>query len=270
MFINNAHAQITPQQQEVLDDYLVMKDMNGDERRDYRKQVFANKSPEQSRAYSRAFKQVRPMLASYLGYANGELPSDTTAKTSASSHEKGAHRVPGTSIQYDSGNVTGTSGVASQMVGNRFDSALNPPGTMCCFPVESTGTITMATFNMVNTQFNSAVYSLYTNIMGTTAQQVTSMGMPGIMTGLNTLTFGTMTMGNYANGAFLAGIWQFNIGNTALGVDTGTTGGQGFHGISLNDGAMASMLTDLMSLNAVFRVQGNVATPVELINFTVE
>ena len=173
-------------------------------------------------------------------------------------------------ITYDTGSVSGTGGVASQMLGNRFDSALNTAGTMCCFPVESTGSVTMATFSMVNTFFSSAVVSIYSNIMGTSAVQVTSMAFPGLMTGLNTINIGTSTDGNYANGSFLAGVWQFDPSMTAVGLDTGTTGGQGFHAISLNDGAAGSMLATVSSLNAIFRVQGNVPTPVELLNFTID
>ncbi|MEM6796542.1 MAG: hypothetical protein AAF725_21400, partial [Acidobacteriota bacterium] len=178
-------------------------------------------------------------------------------------------------ITYDSGNVTGTSGVNSQMVGNRFDSAVNAAGTACCAPVPTSGSVTMITFDMVNTFFGSAVWSLYSNIMGTGADQVTSMARSGIMTGLNTLNVMSPTTANaYANGTFLAGIWQFDPTMTALGVDTGTTGGQGFHGISLNDGGMGSMLTTItaggMGLNAVFRVSGDVVTPIELIDFKVE
>lgn len=266
-----AQAQITPLQQEVLDDYMAMRDMTIEQRKAYRDQVFSSKSHEENRAYTRAFKQVRPILPDYLGLVNGQDPAKVNQPAKqVNSKAQSSHRIPGTSIQYDSGNVSGTGGVASQMIGNRFDSALNPPGTMCCFPVEATGTITMATFNMVNTFFNSVVFSLYSNVMGTTAVQVTSMAFAGRNTGLNTLTFGTGTMGAYANGSFLAGIWQFDPTMTGLALDTGTTGGQGFHGVSNNDGAMATMITDLTMNNAVFRIQGNVATPVELIDFTIE
>ena len=37
------------------------------------------------------------------------------------------------------------------------------------------------------------------------------------------------------NGPFLAGIFQFVVMSTAVGVDTMTTGGQGFHAITIND-----------------------------------
>lgn len=182
-----------------------------------------------------------------------------------------ALRVAGTNITYDTGTVAGTAGIASQMVGNRFDSALNGPGTMCCFPVETSGSITQITFDMVVTFFGSAVFSLYSNVSGTMAAQVTSMARPGIMTGLNTLAVMAPTTANtYMNGTFLAGIWQFDPTMTGLAVDTGTTGGQGFHAISLNDGAVGTALATIMSRNAIFRVSGNVATPVELMDFTIE
>ena len=177
-------------------------------------------------------------------------------------------------IQYDSGNVTGTAGQSSQMLGNRFDSAATTGGA-CCSPVPSSGSVTMITFDMVNTFFNSAVFSIYSNIAGTMAAQVTSKAIPGVMTGLNTFDIMTPTTANaYANGAFLAGIWQFDPTMTALGVDTGTRAGQGFHAISLNDGANASMLTTVtsggMGLNAVFRVSGDLLTPIELVDFEIE
>ncbi|MEL7060571.1 MAG: hypothetical protein AAGN46_11140 [Acidobacteriota bacterium] len=178
-------------------------------------------------------------------------------------------------ITYDTGTVAGSGGVASQMVGNRFDSALNVAGTACCFPVPTSGSITMITFDMVNTFFGSAVFSIYSNIVGTMANQVTSIGRGGIMTGLNTLAVASpTTMNAYMNGTFLAGIWQFDPTMTGLALDTGTTGGQGFHAISLNDGAMGSGLTTVtfggMGANAIFRVSGNVLTPVELMDFEVD
>jgi len=140
------------------------------------------------------------------------------------------------------------------------------------------GSVTMITFNMANTFSNAAFFSIYSNIMGTTAVQVTSIMRTGLVAGLNTLSvMSPTTANNYMNGSFLAGIYQ-GVTDTAtgtlLGVDTGTVNGQGFHAISLNDGDSGSMLTTVTNggggLNAVFRVSGNVSTPVELINFTIE
>lgn len=217
-----------------------------------------------------AYKAAVEAKARELGIFSQTRHQSTITPEKRAAMTKMPKRIPGTSIAYDTGVVTGTGGIASQMIGNRFDSALNPAGTLCCFPVEATGTITMVTFNMVNTFFNSAVFSIYSDVMGATAMQVTSMAIGGIATGVVTHTLGTATMGAYQNGAFLAGIWQFDPTMTGLGVGTSTTGGQGFHAISLNDGAVGTNLMTLTSLNAVFRVQGNVATPVELMNFEVE
>ena len=261
-------AEVTAVQQEVLDNYMAMKDMSIQQRKDYRGQIFANKTRQQTKAYNKAFKQIRAMLPEYLGVTN-QLDKARLGKK-PETENKTVVRAPGTNITYDTGTVIGGAGVDSQMLGNRFDSALNSAGTMCCFPVESSGSVTMITFNMANTFFSSAVFSLYSNVMGATAMQVTSMGL-GVMTGLNTLSIMSPTTNNaYMNGTFLAGMFQFMSASTALGVDSGTVGGQGFHAININDGTTGTALATVASLNAVFRVSGNVSTPVELINFTIE
>ena len=267
-------AEVTETQQAVLDHYATMKEMSGTERKNYRKELFSGMSRAEQRSFQKAFKEVRAMIPNHL---NIEDVSNTNKK-STNHHKSPAVRAPGTSITYDTGTVFGTAGINSQMVGNRFDSALNSAGTMCCTPVETSGSITMITFDMVNTFFSSAVWSLYSNISGTMANQVTSMAISGIGTGINTISIMSPTTANaYMNGTFLAGIWQFDPTMTALAVDTGSTGGQGFHAISLNDGAAGTMLTTVtsggMGLNAIFRVAGNVlpeTVPVELIDFTIE
>ncbi len=230
---------------------------------------------EERRAAMQAYKTAREDEARRAGAVPSSKKSVTKLETPRKVVEKAGVRLPGSNITYDTGTVFGGAGVASQMLGNRFDSALNPAGTSCCFPVETSGSITMITFDMVATFFGSAVWSLYSDIMGNTAVQVTSMARPGIMTGLNTLSVMSPTTANaYMNGTFLAGIWQFSPAMTGLAIDTGSTGGQGFHGISLNDGAVGTGLTTVttggMGVNAVFRVSGDVATPVELMSFEIE
>ncbi len=235
-------------------------------------------SRDERRAYMREMKQAREDWARENGR---RLETDGRFVPQAGGPRKVAAkqqlRVPGTNITYDTGTVVGTAGLASQMLGNRFDSALNPAGTMCCFPVESSGSITMITFDMVATFFGSHFWSLYSDIMGTTAMQVTSMALTGVATGLNTFSVMSPTTANaYMNGAFLAGIWQGTPPtSTALALDTGSTGGQGFHAISINDGTTATGLATVTTgagggVNAIFRVSGNVATPVELMRFEIE
>ncbi|MDA8018257.1 MAG: hypothetical protein MPN21_12495 [Thermoanaerobaculia bacterium] len=255
--------------QQLEKDREQLYEMSRQERQQYIAQYFQAPEREKRRAFKAALEQFR------LEWDIQDTGKDKRVEAVEPSRGGKAVKVAGTNITYDTGTVFGTAGIASQMLGNRFDSGLNTGGTMCCFPVETTGSVTMITFDMVNTFFGSVVWSLYSNIMGTTAAQVTSMARPGIVTGLNTLSVMSPTTANvYMNGTFLAGIWQFDPTMTGLAVDTGTVGGQGFHAISLNDGAMGSMLTTVttagMGLNAIFRVSGNVATPVELMEFTIE
>jgi hypothetical protein len=233
-------------------------------------------SREEKRAYMQAYKKARAEEAEQAGivppktgqFQRLETPRKVEAPRAVPYKQLG-------NITYDTGTASGTAGIASQMLGNRFDTALNPPGTMCCFPVETTGSVTMITFDMVNTFFSSAVWSLYSNVMGTTAMRITSMGT-GVMTGLNTLSVMSPTTANaYSNGPFLAGIFQFMPASTGLAVDTGTIGTQGFHAVSINDGTTGSMLTTVNTgggggLNAIFRVTGDAPTPVELMDFKIE
>ncbi|MEL7060572.1 MAG: hypothetical protein AAGN46_11145 [Acidobacteriota bacterium] len=237
--------------------------------------ALAAMSREERREAMRAYKAAREQAALAAGLELETEGSFRRLDTPRRTATPTGLRAIG-NITYDTGTVFGTAGLNSQMLGNRFDSALNTAGTACCFPVPTSGNITMITFDMVNTFFGTAIFSLYTNISGTMANQVTSMARTGVVTGLNTLSVNSATTANaYMNGTFLAGIWQFNTTMTALGVDTGTNAGQGFHAISLNDMAIGSMLTDVTTgggggLNAVFRVTGDVLTPVELMNFTID
>ncbi len=224
----------------------------------------------EKRAYMQAYKEAREEEARRAGVSlktDGRfVPLDTPRKV-----EEKRPRVPGSNITYDTGTVSGTAGLASQMLGNRFDFALNATGTQCCFPAEASGSITMITFDMVNTFFSSAVFSIYSNVMGATAMRVTSMGT-AVMAGLNTVN----TTHSYANTTFLAGIFQFMPASTGLGVDTGSFSGQGFHAININDGTTGTALTTVTTgggggLNAIFRASGDVATtPVELLHFEFE
>ena len=238
--------------------------MSREARHQYLARYFYDGTREERRAFKMALETVRQEW-------NFQEPKPEAVEPSRGA---AAAKVAGSNITYDTGTVFGGGGTASQMLGNRFDTALDTGGN-CCAAVESSGSITMITFDMILTFFGSVVWSLYSDVSGTMAMQVTSMARPGIMTGLNTLAVMSPTTANvYSNGTFLAGIWQFAPTMTGLAIDTGTTGGQGFHGISLNDGAVGTGLTTVttggMGVNAIFRVSGDVATPVELMDFTIE
>ncbi len=221
---------------------------------------------EQRLAYQKAYKQQLEDIAR----AEGWTPQTTRGEFKPADRQPAAKvgdtkRVPGSSITYHSGTV-GTSGVASSlMFGNQYDTALRTDGTMCpsgCGPVEASGSITMATFSLVGASGN-VFYSIYDQVNGTTANQITSVSIPAAV-GNNThsATF------NYVGSSFLAGIWQF--GGDSLAAATGTVAGQGFHGISINDGMTGMSFMTISNLNGAMTISGNVATPVELMTFSVE
>ncbi len=169
-------------------------------------------------------------------------------------------RIPGTAISYHSGTLSATT-ASGVVTGNRFDTALTVMGGLGA--VEMSGSITMLTFDMATV--SSTYVSFFDQLSGTMANWITSLSVP-MVTGSNVVTLTTAV--NYVGSSFLAGVWVNTTSSTAVNVATGTVGGQGFHGMVINsNGAGFSALT---MTNAAFAVQGNVATPVELMSFTLE
>lgn len=173
--------------------------------------------------------------------------------------------VPGTSISYHSGTVV-AGGNNSNMLGNQFDMASNPGGTACCFPVEASGSVTAATFSMISVSGGAAFFSMYDQVNGTTANAITSINIAAAA-GANTFTFTTPI--NYVGSSFLAGMWRSGTTGDVPGIATGTVGGQGFHAVVINDVAATGFAT-VPNMNAAMGVSGNVSTPVELRNFSIE
>ncbi|MEM6795199.1 MAG: hypothetical protein AAF725_14565, partial [Acidobacteriota bacterium] len=144
--------------------------------RDDRLIVLKSMAKEERRAYRRfgreasALTQPDPLADGYQALA---------AARPVAAEARPATKVAGTSIQYDSGTVTGTftAQALGRFVGNRYQSALNPAGT-ALVPVEQSGTITMLTFDMVRTFMDTVTWSLYDNITGTSARQVESVIIP--------------------------------------------------------------------------------------------
>ncbi len=246
---------LTSIEQKVVSDQQLMVNMTAQERRDYRKVIWNNSDKQAQQAYNRAYKNL--MEAGVIGNLPKVAGEETVKKTKA-------QRIPGTSITYHSGTLSPAT-VNSVAVGNRFNSALNPAGTAVA-PLEASGSITMATFNMAAADANVFI-SFYDQISGTMANRITSFATPGV-TGDNTLTFATAL--NYVGGEFLGGIWNFTGGNDTVNVATGTVGGQGFHGISINDSDPGTDLVEFTMTNGAFGVSGDVTTPVELMNFEID
>lgn len=165
-------------------------------------------------------------------------------------------RAAGT-IQYDDGVATGTPTGDSHCWGNQFNSAMGSS-------VNASGSVTGVQFYMAAVTGNAFV-SVYGPVAGATAAQLTSVSVPAAA-GWNTHTF-TAAL-NYTGSSFLAGVWYF--GGDSVAVGTGTTGGQGLHGMHINDGAVGTGFTAPGTFNALVRASGNVLVPVELMSFSVE
>ncbi len=166
-------------------------------------------------------------------------------------------------ITYDDGVVNVLPWVSSNCWGNRFDSALNPAAT-AIFPVMNSGSISMVSVYMVSVAGN--VYLTIADQLNTgagTAMNITSASFP-MTAGWNIVTFATPV--DYAGGNYLVGVWYF--GGDVPGLGTGTLGGQGHHGMNINDGTTLTGYMPSTTFNALIRPAGDMLTPVELMNFT--
>ena len=250
-------SELSKSEQAALDQYKTLQSLPQAERKAYRQQLFAGMSEQEKDAFKMAVDKG-------LG-----LETDLRTQLSAKS---AVVRAPGTSITYDNGTGLGVVvGTNSNMQGNRFDSGLNAASTFI-EAVETSGSITQLSFDAAVVNGGAVFISVMDNIVGTTANLVTSVSVPATA-GLNTFTPGTPIA--YTGGPFLAGVWQF--GGEGINVSTASVGSQGFHGIEINDVAATAYNSNLTvsaaPVNAMMRVSGNVlqeTVPIELIDFTIE
>ncbi len=162
-------------------------------------------------------------------------------------------------IQYDSGAV-GTAGQSSFCVGNQFDT------TGGANPLTASGSVTQIQVSMVGVGGTGAFFSIFHQQAGATANVISSSFISSITPGMNTVGVGPF---NYVGSTFLAGMWQFTVGSDTPAVASGTTGGQGFHGMSIND-VVGTGFNRPGTFNAVMRPSGNLlAIPVELTGFEI-
>ncbi len=248
-------TELNQKEQKALDQYNTMQALPFEERKAFRQNLFSGMSEDERDAFKLAVDKG--------------LNASRKTNTAKSSFV----RVPGTSITYDNGMAAGPTGQSSFMQGNLFNSGVNGLSGSVIEPVETSGSVTQVVFDMAQVDNGAAFFSIFSAISGTQANVVTSVNIPGLVTGLNTHTFTSPVA--YSNGPFLAGIWQF--GSEAVNVSTGTVNGQGFHGIEINDVAGTGLNTALTlngsPVNAILRVSGDVlqgSVPVELIDFSIE
>jgi hypothetical protein len=167
-----------------------------------------------------------------------------------------ANRAVGT-IQYDNGVLTAIPGVTSLCYGNRFNTAAGNPLT-------ASGTITQLSWFMTSGAGTDSVFiSYFDQLAGTAANVITSVSVPAPNPGgFNTRA----TAVNYVGNTFLAGVWY--VANDAVGLGTGTTGGQGDHAMVIND-IVGTGYQSLAGFNGLVRASGNVIIPVELTGFEI-
>jgi hypothetical protein len=161
-------------------------------------------------------------------------------------------------IQYDNGTLTAIPAVSSFCYGNRFNTAAGNPLT-------ASGTITQLSWFMTSGAGTDSVFiSYFDQLAGTAANVITSVSVPAPNPGgFNTRA----TTVNYVGSTFLAGVWY--IAGDTPGLGSGTTGGQGHHGMLIND-IVGTGYQSIANINGLVRASGNVVTiPVELTGFEV-
>lgn len=166
-------------------------------------------------------------------------------------------------IQYDDGIMTGLPNVASESFGNQFNSALGGS-------VNASGSVTQMQFYLASVAGTAAFVSVFGPVAGTAAPVLASVNVTAVAAGTwNTHAFGTAV--SYTGASFLAGVWLNALppGADAVGLGTGTTAGQGMHGMHIND-IVGTGFTAPGTFNALVRAGGDVLVPVELMSFSIE
>lgn len=160
---------------------------------------------------------------------------------------------PGT-IQYDDGTANALPTASSFCYGNQFNTAVGNPLT-------ASGTITNLSFFVTGTGTDNVFVSAFDQLAGTAANFLGSFSVPANAGGFNTAALNIPYVGN----TFLAGVWY--IGGDTVALGTGTTAGQGIHGMLIND--IVATGFSALSVNTLIRARGNVVIPVELTAFEV-
>ncbi len=167
------------------------------------------------------------------------------------------NRIPGI-IAYDDGVVTGQAGISSYSFGNQFNTAVGSP-------VNASGSVTGVRFYMLSAAGSDNVFvSVFGPVSGTAAPFLTSVSLPSVP-GWNTVAFPTAV--SYTGASFLAGVWY--VAGDTIAVGTGTTGGQGLHGMWIND-IVGTDFNAPGTFNAMMQASGDILVPVELMSFSVQ
>jgi hypothetical protein len=165
-------------------------------------------------------------------------------------------------ITYDTGvNAGFPPDTGAIVVGNRFNSALGGPLLM-------TGMVTMAVIFPQNGGNNSFTFFGPPNGAGS-ATQIGAIQVANMLAGVfNTVAVTGITVGPDFLGAFYG---QFGGTPGLVGLDSNQVNGQGFHAFQATTALpQITMFAPIANRNAMYRVVGDVLTPVELMNFKIE
>ncbi|MEM8964367.1 MAG: hypothetical protein AAGD38_22970 [Acidobacteriota bacterium] len=161
----------------------------------------------------------------------------------------------GISINYDDGVANMAPTVTSNSYGNQFNTGNGGP-------VKSYSVSTMNFFMTTASGTDNVFVSVFGMVNGTTAPVLTSVSVASTPGAFATHTFATPIAGT---GTFLAGVWY--TGGDVPGLGTGTAGGQGHHGMRIND-IVGTGFTLIPGVNALVGVS-TAFVPVELQSFSI-
>ncbi|MCP3912413.1 MAG: hypothetical protein GY713_15825 [Actinomycetia bacterium] len=153
--------------------------------------------------------------------------------------------------------MTNTPGTSSLCWGNQFNSASGDPVTNF--------SVTMLSFFLVSGAGTDNVFVSVFGPVNTTAASASVLGSANVGPNASN-AFNTHSVGPYAGaGSFLAGVW-YTAGDT-VGLGTGTTNGQGHHGMAIND-IVGTGFSTIPGINALVGAT-SAFIPVELMDFKV-
>jgi hypothetical protein len=163
-------------------------------------------------------------------------------------------------ITYDDGVYNSSPGLSSFCYGNQFNTFSGNSAMV-------SGSVTALDFFIIGAAGTDNVFlSVFGPVTGTSASVLTSVSAPltGGSSAWNNHVFATPVA--YPGSSFLAGVWY--IAGDTVGLATGTTAGQGHHGMLIND-VVGTGFQLLTGVNAMVRASGDVL-PVELMSFTIQ
>lgn len=200
---------------------------------------------------------AQPQSDEALKFGNNPPRDRSLPTTRAVSPRGGTRNIP-VGIIYDDGIVTATPASSSFSYGNQFNSASG-------MTVKSFSVTMVSAFIMTAAGTDNVFVSIFGPVSGTAAPV---LGSPSLPLNNGPGTFNTFTVGPYTGvGSFLAGIWY--IAGDTVGLGSGTVGGQGHHGMLINDIAGTGFST-LPGLNALVGASTGNIIPVELTSFSIE